>query len=530
MSTNRVAVVGVHEADRYREARAPFHPSEAYPELAGVSPHDAETPNVAFAAMRNLFQVSGFDLEHYGSADWNPLGWLVKPGDRVVLKPNFVVSEHPQGAEALRHTVTDGPVLRAIAEYVLIALKGKGRLVIGDSPIKETDFSEVTRAVGADEIVRDLCARQAVPVSLVDFRDFVSDRSESAPVGGSAQGGDPNGYVQFDLGTQSALEPVSHLSGRFRSTAGFYENRMSETHGPGVHRYGVSGSVIGADVLINVPKLKTHSKAGITVGMKNAVGICNEKRWLPHHRFGSPAEGGDFYRDGAALHLRLVEGLKDALMTRPAGRAIYPPLMQLSRAMRVLTGVDPRRVVRDSDPYQNGGWHGNDTVWRMVLDLNRLLIYGDREGRIGDEPAARKRFTIVDGIWAGQGNGPLKPDPKDAGVLLAGSCNVLVDLVCAVLMGFDPRALPTIREGFAAKALPLSPHRPEELDLVSDRPGWSSLEAMAENALGFVPPDGWAGVIDVPSADGRGAGAELGAPQSAGSGPGDARAEMDAPA
>lgn len=495
MYPNRVAVVEAEGMDRYAAQAAPFHPSESYPELEGVAPV-SQTPNVAFEAMRNLFRVSGFDLEHYGTRDWNPLGWLVKPGDRVVLKPNFVVSEHPQGSEALRHTVTDGPVLRAICEYVLIALRGEGRLVIGDSPIKETEFAEVTKAVGADQIVAELGARSTVPVSLVDFRDFVSTRSESAPVAGKEQGGDPDGYAQFDLGTRSALEPVSHLSSRFRSTAGFYENRMSETHGPGVHRYGVSGSVIGADVLINVPKLKTHSKAGITVGMKNAVGICNEKRWLPHHRFGAPSDGGDFYRDGAAIHLRMIEGLKDALMTRPAGRAVYPPLMQLSRAMRVLTGVDPRRVVRDSDPYQNGGWHGNDTVWRMVLDLNRILIYGDMDGKIGEEPAARKRFTIVDGLWGGHGNGPLKPTPIDSGVLLAGSCNVLVDLVCATIMGFDPKGLPTIRESFAATELPLTPHREGDLDLVSDRQKWSTLEEMARNHLGFVPPDGWAGFID----------------------------------
>ena len=128
----------------------------------------------------------------------------------------------------------------------------------------------------------------------------------------------------------------------------------------------------GADVFINVPKLKTHCKAGVTVALKNLVGICNEKRWLPHHRKGAPDKGGDEYSDRAGLGIRTVEALKDFFVQNRVGKIFYPRIMLLNKLVKRITGVDLVRRIRDhGDPYQNGGWHGNDTVWRMVLDLNK---------------------------------------------------------------------------------------------------------------------------------------------------------------
>src|SRR5262245_10581670 len=255
-------IVGVYRVGEealadYAICRPPFHPGRAYPELAGVP--IGLPGNPVFDALRDLLRRLGCDAAHHGTAAWNPLGWLVRPGDRVVIKPNLVVSEHPRGDELVRFTDTDGPLLRALAEYVLLALDGRGSLAVGDSPIKETRFERAAALVGLgglDGIVADLKARSRVPVELIDFRDFVSRRFDAAPVEGARQAGDPGGYVEFDLGTESALEPVSHLARRFRSTAAYYEDRMPETHAPGRHRYGISGTVLAADVVLNVPKLK----------------------------------------------------------------------------------------------------------------------------------------------------------------------------------------------------------------------------------------------------------------------------------
>lgn len=48
-----------------------------------------------------------------------------------------------------------------------------------------------------------------------------------------------------------------------------------------------------ADVFINLPKMKVHKKTGVTLSLKNLVGINADKNWLPHYSGGSPRNGGD---------------------------------------------------------------------------------------------------------------------------------------------------------------------------------------------------------------------------------------------
>ena len=49
----------------------------------------------------------------------------------------------------------------------------------------------------------------------------------------------------------------------------------------------------------------------------------------------------------------------------------------------------------------------------------------------------KKYISIVDGIVAGEGNGPKAPDSVNAGCIIAGSNPVSVDVVCARMMNFD---------------------------------------------------------------------------------------------
>ena len=493
MKKEQVGVFRVTGMEGYGHLRAPFAPDAAYPELARGAGHDPG--NFVFREFRSFLERLGWDAARAGAPDWNPLGWLVRPGHTVVLKPNLVVSEHPDGDLVVRYTDTDGPVLRCIGEYVLRALEGRGTIIIGDSPIKETDFAKATRLTGIDAVARALSGRGPT-VELVDFRDFVSRRDEVAMVDGRGQTGDPRGYSEFDLGAHSELEEVSGQSARFRSTAAYYENRMPETHAPGRHRYSVANSVLQADVFINVPKLKTHCKAGITVALKNLVGICNEKRWLPHHRKGSPEQGGDEYAEHTAAGVKVVERLKDFFVQNPVGKVFYPRIMLLNKLGKKILGIDIIRSIRNSDPYQNGGWYGNDTVWRMVLDLNKILRYGRVGGELSATPV-RRALTIVDGLWAGELEGPLKPSPKVAGVLLAGVDSLALDVVAATLMGFDYHKIKLLMRGLGVASLPLTEVAPEEIEVVSNVPEWSDLGGLGRHHLSFVPPRGWRGHIEL---------------------------------
>ena len=58
------------------------------------------------------------------------------------------------------------------------------------------------------------------------------------------------------------------------------------------------------DLFVNLPKLKTHKKTGITCSLKNFVGINGDKNWLPHHTEGVPANGGDEFPSFASTLLR----------------------------------------------------------------------------------------------------------------------------------------------------------------------------------------------------------------------------------
>ena len=70
---------------------------------------------------------------------------------------------------------------------------------------------------------------------------------------------------------------------------------MHAHHREGIHEYLIPKVVFDADVIINMPKPKTHRKAGITACMKNFVGINSKKEYLPHHRNGSMNNNGDEY-------------------------------------------------------------------------------------------------------------------------------------------------------------------------------------------------------------------------------------------
>jgi uncharacterized protein (DUF362 family) len=48
-------------------------------------------------------------------------------------------------------------------------------------------------------------------------------------------------------------------------------------------------------------------------------------------------------------------------------------------------------------------------------------------------------YTVVDGIWGMEGNGPLSGEPVSMDVIVAGSDPVAVDAVCTAIMGFNPQ-------------------------------------------------------------------------------------------
>ena len=414
------------------------------------SPADRKAPydeTVVQAMVEQLLLDAGWDSENIGSANWNPFGHVVRPGDRVLVKPNWVFhyNKSGQGLEAL---VTHSTLLRSILTYVMKA--GPGAVVVGDAPLQGCDLAQLTTGAKIDELQRHFGAA-------VVWRDF--RRTVLLNAGGiwdRLEGLRPESdYVLYDVGSESLLEPISGDAERFRVTL-YNPDLMRATHAVGRHQYLITADAINADVVINLPKLKTHMKAGLTGALKNLVGINGNKDYLPHHRKGGTRTGGDCYPGGNRLKL-LAESLLD-LSNRSSGRKAY----LLRRLSAYVHGM--ARLFR-ADRNLEGSWHGNDTVWRMCLDLNRILAYGCRDGLLADE-RQRTVVTITDAIVAGEGEGPLSPLPYHLGALTLALNPAAADLVHAHLMGFDWAKIPIVREAFGDFRYPVAEFAPDDVEVV----------------------------------------------------------------
>jgi hypothetical protein len=313
-----------------------------------------------------------------------------------------------------------------------------------------------------------------------------------------ALGGDPSGYVAVDLGGRS--EFAGHRGGGRYYGADYDEGEVNRHHRGGRHEYLVSRTALEADVVFSLPKLKTHKKTGLTAGLKNLVGVNGDKNWLPHHTEHSwtgaggderPEATGGWARPARVLERHAARWLRFASLRVPGlADRVHRPARRLGTS---LFG-DTEEVIR------SGNWWGNDTCWRMCLDLNKIIFYARPDGTLRPAgPGGRRRyFVLADGIVAGHRNGPMNPDPLGAGLLLFGTHPASVDAAAAVLIGFDPERLPIVHRAFASAALPLAEWHWRQVEVSANEPAWRGrLEAVGpESAIACEPHFGWAGHIE----------------------------------
>jgi len=79
---------------------------------------EQEEVNHVYDGVRRALRALGLDFDRYGTKEWNPLGELIKPGDRVVIKPNLVRDFHETDGN-IYSIIAHASVIRAIADYVL---------------------------------------------------------------------------------------------------------------------------------------------------------------------------------------------------------------------------------------------------------------------------------------------------------------------------------------------------------------------------------------------------------------------------
>ena len=141
---------------------------------------------------------------------------FVKEGSRVVIKPNMGFPNPPEWG-----STTHPEVVRAVAELCVEA--GARRIIIFDNPLRDAQLCREKSGIG--EAVKDM---KAVVIAMPDDPKFYQE----TPVPGARE---------------------------LKSTA-------------------VAKEVLKADCLINVPAAKTHSATGVSLGMKNLMGLVHDRQ------------------------------------------------------------------------------------------------------------------------------------------------------------------------------------------------------------------------------------------------------------
>jgi len=383
-----------------------------------------------------------------------PFGEVIPAGARVLVKPNFVMHEN-RGPWGMAPLVTDPALIRSVVEAALRA--GASRVLVGDAPLQSCKFDHLLRVTALDAWASELRSCDARFDGLRDFR-----RTKSAFRNGIRESFEDqlprDQFVLFDLGSDSLLEEITTNRASFRVTQ-YSPQEMVKTHGPGVHQYLVAKDVIESDVIINLPKLKTHKKAGITCALKNLIGINGNKEYLPHHRVNGTASGGDCYPGRSLIKEALEYAFDRQNLTKShIQKTLWHDVARILNKILHITG-DELGI--------EGSWSGNDTIWRTCLDLNRIVLYGRADGTLADRPQ-RTLVHVVDAVVAGQGDGPLAPQPLELNLLLAGGSAAAIDWIAAQLLGYDPERIPISREAFGRFRWPLVSFQPGDVLLHGD--------------------------------------------------------------
>ena len=131
---------------------------------------------------------------------------------------------------------------------------------------------------------------------------------------------------------------------------------------------------------------------------------------------------------------RVLKKTKVAKTVLNCDKIINVPVMKthmqtmVTLGLKNMKGVLPlKSKARLHESESIDGYQGLDAA---IADLHRFI---------------RPALTFVDGTYAMEGRGPFDGDPVKMDLIIAGADAVLVDAVCAEIMGFDPKTIPSIR-------------------------------------------------------------------------------------
>lgn len=499
MSDNEVVIIKDHEAF-YPEKSAAFTPDTDYPEypfkdkIKYLDFDKNKNKNPVYNMVREAFYLAGYDKEHYGTELWNPLGKFINSGDTVLIKPNMVLEKN-QGGFGEDCLYTQPSVIAPVIDYVLIALSfshggGGGHVIIGDAPVQGCDFEKFINSSGYKDLIdfyKSLSG--SVKIELKDLRQYKSYLKNGVR---RHEGAEKSG-IDVNLNADSLFNDENLNHKNFRVTC-YDPHILNSYHNKNRHVYNLSADALSADVIINMPKPKSHRKAGLTISMKNLIGIIARKECVPHHTNGSPVNGGDEYQYPSfwgCLEDKMLDWINYLSQTAEKYKTA-----KIIRFCMMFTGK-LRKLFNGSNKYREGSWRGNNTICKSIVDINRCYLYSDKGGKLQDKKQ-RKYLIIADMIVSGEHNGPLSPEPKHNGIIAVGENLVAFDAVMSKLMGIKPEYFRTLEYAKRTSKYDISPDNKNNKNnaplIISNYIKYNNKtpdELSEKDLLYFIPPDGW---------------------------------------
>lgn len=459
-------------------SRAPFNPPETYSELNRFN-FNLDSENKIYEMVRNNLILLKLDEENLNTHNWNPFSDFIEKGDVVLIKPNFVKDFHSLGEKGILSQITHASILRPIIDYVLLALDGTGRIILADTPLDKADFKKIIKLNQTVDLLDFYKKQFDQKIELYDLRSYTLkktrinyDKKSRIPLSGP-----PEGYIKIDLKEKSELNELDNdITDYFTladSTIDKYNIRTNEKgktndyHHKGKHVYKIPKIILKANVIISVPKLKTHRMAGVTLNLKNIIGIC-EKIYLPHHRRGSPPIGDAFPEDPSTRNVIKRKAMhKYTIIFKQISNVVERIKKTRLLGMYFLPYYEKflKNVVIEEDWW--GAWSGNDTLWRTIYDLNKLLLYSTETGVLNHLPQ-RKYFSIIDGIIGQEGEGPMTGIPKSCGITIGGRNPISCDTIASYVMGFDINKLKILNNAKNIKKYNLGYYELKDIHIVSN--------------------------------------------------------------
>lgn len=476
-----ISSVIIDSSIAYPTADDYFSPDEAYPEYSFGN--ISNSPNQVYRAVRDCLGQAGLDAENFGTAAWNPLRYAIPEGSNVFILCNFVYHRRENESwEVFWSKCTHGSVLRAILDYVVLAVGPHGTVCFGNAPVQSCDWERVLEETGATRVSSFFRDQVGRTVEACDLRSYIVKRGAVGGLRQVVRHVETLDEIEVDLGRESLLEELYTGANKPKFRSLDYNPAETERyHEHGRHVYVINRRLLEADVVVSIPKLKVHEKVGATLGIKGCVGSIAHKHCLAHFRLGSSNCGGDEY-----------EGFKflNWLESRLGEYLNKMPNSSLQGFFRTINFVLRKIIIRLVRRSVGGGWAGNDTTWRMSMDIARILIHATKLGALSN-CEVRKHISFIDGILAGEGQGPLAPTARRAGFVLFADDVPAGDYAACCFMGIGPERLPIVKRAFELSDYPLTKLKLIDVTATVNGTFYSNKDLRTWRVESFTMPYDW---------------------------------------